>query len=113
MSLKTFTGFKKRTTTAIAILCFFASANWVVPAGPEYQLHLDQKRPKQPPVMLAQNEVRTTTEEKTTPSSEDSASESKTREMKASEENREKPLKEFRPSERIEAEQAVDFPYDI
>ena len=113
MALKIFTRFKKLTTTAITILCFLACVNWAVPAGTAYQPPLDQKRPKQPPVMVAQNETRTTTGEKTAPNSEGSASESKTREQKESEEAREKPLKEFRPTERIEAEQAVDFPYDI
>jgi hypothetical protein len=51
--------------------------------------------------------------EKTAPSSESSASEPKTQEKKESAEDQEKLLKDFRPSERIEAEQAVDFPYDI
>ena len=112
-AMKIFTGFKKLTTIAITVLCFLAGANWAVPAGTEYQQPLVQKRPRQPSVMVAQNETRTTTGEKTAPNSEGSASESKTREQKESKETREKPRKEFRPSERIEAEQAVDFPYDI
>ncbi len=113
MTFKIFKGFKKLTTLAITILCFLASVNRAVPAGKEYWPPLDQKRPKQPPVVVAQNETRTTTGEKTAPKSEGSASESATRKQKESEEAREKTRKEFRPSERIEAEQAVDFPYDI
>lgn len=113
MTLEIFTRFKNLTATAITLVCFLAGVNWAVPAGTEYQPPPDQKRLRQPPVVVAQNETRTTTGEKTAPNSEGSASGSQTRERKESEEAREKPLKEFRPSERIEAEQAVDFPYDI
>ena len=113
MILKIFTGFKKPAIITFAILGFWVFANWALPAGPSYQPLPDQKQSKQHPVVIAQSETRTTTKEKTAPSSESSAPESKTQEKKESAEAREKPLKEFRPSERIEAEQAVDFPYDI
>jgi hypothetical protein len=113
MTLKIFTGFKKPAIITFAILGFWVFANWALPAGPSYQALPDQKQSKQHPVVVAQNDTRPTTKAKTAPSSESSAPESKTQDKKESAETREKPLKEFRPSERIEAEQAVDFPYDI
>ncbi|MGD9181269.1 MAG: hypothetical protein PVF26_16190 [Desulfobacterales bacterium] len=113
MALKVYTGIKKLATTTFIILGFLAIVNWPLPADPSYQSHSDQKKSKQHPVMVAQSETRPLTKEKTAPSSGSSASESKTQEKEESDEAQQKPLKEFRPSERIEAEQAVDFPYDI
>ena len=113
MAVKIFTGFKKLAIMTVTILGFGVIANGAVPAGPSYQPLPDQKQSKQNPVVVAQSETRTTTKEKTAASSESSAAESKTQEKKESAGTQEKPLKEFRPSERIEAEQAVDFPYDI
>lgn len=113
MILKIFTGFKKLAIITAAILGFWVIANWAVPAGPSYQPLPDQKQSKQHPVVLAQSETQSSTKEKTAPSTESSASESKIQEKEESVGAQEKPLKEFRPSERIEAEQAVDFPYDI
>lgn len=113
MALKIFRGIKKLATTIVIILGFLVIVNWAVQAGLSYQPLSDQKKSKQYPVMVAQSETRPTTKEKTAPSSGSSASESKTQEKEESDEAQEKPLKEFRPSERIEAEQAVDFPYDI
>lgn len=115
MALKIFRGIKKLATTIVIILGFLAIVNWTVQAGLSYQPLSDQKKSKEHPVMVAQGETRPITKEKTAPSSGNSVSESKTREKEESDEAQaqEKPLKEFRPSERIEAEQAVDFPYDI
>ncbi len=63
-------------------------------------------------VTVAQNETQTATDEKKTPSPMSTEPESKTDEEKESTAVK-KPLKDFQPSEKIEAEQAVDFPYDI
>ena len=113
MTLNIFTGFKKPAIITVTILGLWVTASWAVPADLLYQSLPDQKRAKQHPAVIAQNETRTTPQEKTAPPSESSASESKTQEKKESEGAQQKPLKEFRPTERIEAEQAVDFPYDI
>ena len=113
MTFKIFTGLKKLAIITVAISGFWVIANRAVPADPLYQPLPDQKQSKQHPVVVAQSETQTTTKEKTAPSSESSASEPKTQEKKESAGAQEKPLKVFRPSERIEAEQAVDFPYDI
>jgi cytoskeletal protein RodZ len=113
MNLKIFTGLKTIAIITVAISGFGFIANWDVPAGPSYQTPPDQKESKQQRVVVAQSETRTTPKEETAPASESSASESKTPEKKESAGTQEKPLEKFRPSERIEAEQAVDFPYDI
>ena len=113
MNLKIFTELKKLAIITVAISGFGFIANWNVPVGPSYQTLPDQKESKQHRLVVAQNETQTAPKEETAPSSENSTSESKTQEKKESAGAKEKPLKEFRPSERIEAEQAVDFPYDI
>jgi hypothetical protein len=113
MTLKISTGFKKLAMITVAISGFGIIPNWSASAGPSYQMLSDQEQAQQHRAVVAQNETRTTTKEKTAPSSESSASEPKTQEKKESAEDQEKLLKDFRPSERIEAEQAVDFPYDI
>lgn len=113
MASKILTGLKKLAIITIALLGSLAIENWTVRAGTSYQPLPVQKQSKQHPVVVAQNETQTTPQEKTVPSSESNASESQTQEKKKSAEAKKKPLKDFQPSERIEAEQAVDFPYDI
>ena len=113
MALKIFIGIKKLATTTVIIVGFLAIANWAVRAGQLYQPLSHQKKSKQDPVMVAQSETGPITKEKAAPLSESRTSEPKSQEKEESDEAREEPLKEFRPSERIEAEQAVDFPYDI
>jgi hypothetical protein len=112
MNFKIFKGLKKLTIIIVAISGFGVISNRALPAGPSYPIP-DQKQSQQHRVVVAQSETRATDKEKTAPSSESSASESKTQEKEESAGTQEKPLKEFRPSERIEADQAVDFPYDI
>ena len=65
------------------------------------------------PVAVAQSTTQTSTQEKTETPAEDRGSESQTQEKDKSAAPKKKKLKDFRPSEQIEAEQAVDFPYDI
>jgi len=113
MALKGFTGFKKSAVLTVSILGFWVTATQAVPAGPSVQPLPGQKQAKQHPVVIAQSETRTTTQEKTAPPSDSSASDSETQEKTESAGAQEQPLKEFRPTERIEADQAVDFPYDI
>jgi len=62
---------------------------------------------------VAQNETQTATNEEKTPPPISTEPESKTDDEKESSGVKKKPLKDFQPSEKIEAEQAVDFPYDI
>jgi cytoskeletal protein RodZ len=113
MVSKIFTGFKILAIITIGLLGSLGIENWTVRAGTSYQPLPYQNQSIQDSVVVAQNETQTTTPEKTEPSSESNASESQTQKKKTSAEAKKKPLKDFRPSETIEAEQAVDFPYDI
>ena len=113
MFLKRFTGFNRSAVLTISILGFWVAATQALAVGLAVQSLPDQKGAKPHPVMMAQNEAGTTPQEKTVPPSDNSASESENKEKTESAGAQEKPLKQFRPTERIEAEQAVDFPYDI
>ncbi len=64
-------------------------------------------------IIVAQSPTQTSTKEKTETPAEGRGSESQTKEKDKSASPKKKKLKDFRPSEQIEAEQAVDFPYDI
>jgi hypothetical protein len=78
MKLKIFKGFQKLAIITVAISSFGVTANWAVTAGPLDQLLPGHKQYKQHFVMVAQSETRTAAEEKTAPSSESTATESKT-----------------------------------
>ena len=64
-------------------------------------------------VMVAQSAKQTPESQGDTSSSESQPSDSKAEENTEAAAPPQKKLKDFRPSEEIEAEQAVDFPYDI
>ena len=103
MVVKKFTGYKKLAIIGAALLGFAVVVKWDTRA--------DTSNPY--PITVAQNETPTATSEKKTPSPVNTKPESKTDEEKESSGVTKKPLKDFQPSEKIEAEQAVDFPYDI
>ena len=103
MPVKTTSEFKKLTVLTVALLGFLVVINWDARADLSNSYR----------VTVAQNETRTTSGDKNTPAPEGEESESNTEEQKESTGDKKKPLKNFQPSERIEAEQAVDFPYDI
>ena len=103
MVVKTLAGLKRLAIIAFTMLGFLVIVKWDVQA--------DSSNPYR--VIVAQNETQTATNEKNTPSPKSKEPESKADERKESTSGEEKPLKDFQPSERIEAEQAVDFPYDI
>ena len=64
-------------------------------------------------MIVAQNETQPATRDRGAPTPESKETESKTDNKKESSDANKKLLKDFKPSERIEAEQVVDFPYDI
>ena len=103
MAVKTMSGFKKLTVLAAALLGFLIVIKWDARAD-----SADSYR-----ATVAQNETQTTRGDKNTPSPEGEETESGTEDQKESSGAKKEPLKNFQPSERIEAEQAVDFPYDI
>jgi hypothetical protein len=103
MVVKTLAGFKRLTIIGVALLSFLIIIKWDAQA--------DTSNPYT--LIVAQNETKPATSEKNGPSPISKEPESKTDEKKESAGVKEKPLKDFQPSEKIEAEQAVDFPYDI
>jgi len=103
MVVKKFTGYKKLAIIGVALLGFVVVVKWDTRA--------DTSNPYT--ITVAQNETPTATSEKKTPSPVNTEPESKTDEEKESSGVTKKPLKDFQPSEKIEAEQAVDFPYVI
>ena len=113
MALKKFTAFNKLAIFGVALLGSLVVASGAARAGTTNQAGPVWKQPNSTTVIVAQNETQTATNDKSTPSSESKKSESKTDEKKESTGVEKKPLKDFQPSEKIEAEQAVDFPYDI
>jgi hypothetical protein len=103
MVVKTLAGFKKLAIIGVALLGFLVVVKW--------EARADTSNPYI--VTVAQNETQTATNEKNASSPTSKEPESKADEKKESTGVKEKPVKDFQPSERIEAEQAVDFPYDI
>ena len=104
MTAKTSATFGKRLMTAVTLLgislifntALAQSMNQAQPVG---------SQPNTGITSVAQNETQNADDDENSSSSKKEAAES------SSDEKR--PLKDFRPSEQIEAEQAVDFPYDI
>ena len=103
MAFKTLKNFKKLAIIGVALLGLLAGENWAAGGRPS---HLYT-------VIVAQNETQTATNAKDESSPEVKEREINTDEKKESAGGKEKALKDFQPSEKIEAEQAVDFPYDI
>ncbi len=97
---------KKRSSFKWLAIVMFTAVGFVVMA---YQL-LPAAAAE---VIVAQSTNQTTAPEGETSSSESQPTESKAAEEKETNATKNRKLKDFRPSEKIEAEQAVDFPYDI
>jgi hypothetical protein len=83
--------------SAITVLGMGAHAEWLA----------DSTR------IIAQSTTQAPAAEEPAASTKDQKAESSTAEKKEAENKSKTPRKSFRPSEQIEAEQAVDFPYDI
>ncbi|MGW8303928.1 MAG: hypothetical protein ACWGNO_17750 [Desulfobacterales bacterium] len=103
MVVKKLAGFKRLTIIAVALLSFLIIIKWEAQADTSKPYSLN----------LAQNEPKPAAGEQNGPTPISKEPESQADEKKESAGVEEKPLKDFQPSEKIEAEQAVDFPYDI
>jgi hypothetical protein len=107
------TGLKKFTIIAVALMGIALSDNWPVCAGASND-RLPNKANEHPNAVIVGQSQTGASNPKTNPrTSESSESESQTQEEQNSEAAKKKPLKDFQPTEKIEADQAVDFPYDI
>jgi predicted cobalt transporter CbtA len=103
MMMKTVNSFKKQAIITAVLLGFGFVAIWNAGSIPS---HLDT-------LTVAQAETQTDSNDAKAPSPAGTEPKSKTDEEKKSTDIKKKPLRDFQPSEKIEAEQAVDFPYDI
>ena len=103
MVMKILTDFKRLTLTGIVLMVFVAGGYGSARA----------ESTQQDTAIVAQSEAKTATDEKKIPSPESEEPGIQTDKEQESTAAEKKPLKDFQPSEKIEAEQAVDFPYDI
>ncbi len=108
MKVQKFSRFKRLAIVTVTLAIFWGGARWIVPAEAA-----DQKHNAPGDVIVAQNAAQTSTGQEEAPLPQSQKSESKTDKKNESAGPEKKPLREFRPTEQIEAEQAVDFPYDI
>jgi hypothetical protein len=103
MVVKAFAYFKRLGIISAALLVFAAGINLAVRADSS-----DQDTP-----IIAQNETQPAADEKNATATESRETGIKAGEAQESTAAQKRLLKDFKPSEQIEAEQAVDFPYDI
>ena len=109
--MKTLKAFKKRVIIGIALLGIAVVINTAV-ADVTNQMQPVNNQPNLHTVTVAQSETPNASNDKNAASSKKEEAEVRRDENKESS-GAKKVLKNFRPSEQIEAEQAVDFPYDI
>jgi hypothetical protein len=103
MAMNTLTDFKRLTLIGVVVVVFAAGGYWTARA----------ESSDQDAGIVAQSDTQTATDEKKAPSTENKEPQIKTDKGPESTTAKKKPLEDFQPSEKIEAEQAVDFPYDI
>jgi cytoskeletal protein RodZ len=87
--------------------------NSIVWAGSPHRPFLNSELKSAKAIVIAQDNQSKAADETTDSSSDSKKSESRDPKDEKSAETPTKSLKNFTPSEKIEAEQAVDFPYDI
>jgi hypothetical protein len=106
-------GLKKFAVISFVLMGFMLSGHRSVCAGaPNNQM--PNKGKQVPKALIAeQSQTPTSTPPTNSRTSDSRESESRTQETEAPAATEKKPLKDFQPSEKIEADQAVDFPYDI
>jgi hypothetical protein len=115
MIFKISTGFKKFIIITVAILGLglVLVDNRPAGAGASNDRAPNEGKQRSNAMIVGQSETRTSAPETNSPTSESSEPESRTQEEQNAAAAKKKPLKDFQPTEKIEADQAVDFPYDI
>lgn len=113
MIFKTSAGFKAFAIISIALISVVLAGNRPVCAGAaDYPLpHVQSRRPDA--IIVGQSQTPATPPQTNSRTSESSESESGTPEEQNSQAAEREALRDFRPTEKIKADQAVDFPYDI
>jgi len=106
-------GFKKFAVITFVLTGFMLSGHRPVCAGATND-PVPNKGKQVPTALIAeQSQTPTSTPPTNSRPSDSRESESRAQETEAPAATEKKPLKEFKPTEKIEADQAVDFPYDI
>ena len=103
MTMKTLAAFKRMAVITVVALGVLVFVNWAARVGRSHSYTL----------LAAQGDKQTVGDEQASPSPPGNEKKPETEEKKESAGDKKKPLEDFQPSEKIEAEQAVDFPYDI
>lgn len=107
------TGLKKFTILAVALLGLALAENWRVCAGASGNRVPPKEDQRLKTMIVAQGPTGVSAPEADSSTSESSEPEPQGQEERDPAAAKKKPLKDFQPTERIEADQAVDFPYDI
>lgn len=102
-TLKTLAAFKRMAVIAVAALGVVVFVNWTAGVGRSHSYTF----------LMAQGDKQTVGDKQASTSPPGNENQSETEEKQESADDKKKPLEDFQPSEKIEAEQAVDFPYDI
>jgi hypothetical protein len=114
MIFKVPTGFKKFAVITAVLMGFVLLDKWpVCGAGASNSAMPDKGKQASHAMIVGQSQTPTSTPATNSQTSESRESESRTQEAADSKAPAKKPLKDFQPTEKIEADQAVDFPYDI
>lgn len=113
MIFKTPTGLKKFSLFAAAWMGLVLANSRPVGAGASDYPEPDTAKQRPSAIIVGQSQTGTSTPETDSRPSESAESESRAEEGQNSTAAEKKPLKDFQPTEKIEADQAVDFPYDI
>jgi len=103
VAMRTSTDCKRLTIIGVVLVVFLAGGYWIARAASS----------DQDAGTVAQTETQTASDEQKAPSTESEEPEIKADKVQESTAAKKKALEDFQPSEKIEAEQAVDFPYDI
>ena len=113
MTFKISTGFKEFIIISVALLGLVLVDNWPACADASNDRVPNEESQRQNAMVVGQSQTGASNPETNSRTSESSESESPTQEEQDSAAAKKKPLKDFQPTEKIEADQAVDFPYDI
>jgi hypothetical protein len=113
MIFKISTGFKKFTVITAILMGFVLMGSRPVCAGAPNDQVPNNGKQNPNAMIVGQSQTPASTPQTNSQASESRDSEPRSQEAQNSEATEKKPLKNFQPTEKIEADQAVDFPYDI
>lgn len=113
MIFKLSKGFKKVTIITFVLMGFILSNNRPVCAVAPNDQAVSSRKQAPNGVIAGQSQTPASSPQTNSQASESRESESQSQQEQNSGTAAKKPLQEFKPTEQIEVDQAVDFPYDI